>query len=172
MCVLVNTFQYHDTVDFIKDSETKDPQLVAEPGVGRNHGVWTGCTSKFLSANLGAHTYRQWKRDLRLWQATSSLQKNRQEGWLLRQLKGESRTAAEVVMDDALVQEDGIDLIVGELDRCCEVTQDKTKHRRSKRPSSRHRGTSKWKRPSCPTWHGGSLTFNNKKMHWGRRYQQ
>ena len=127
MCVLVNTFQYHDTVDFIKDSETKDPQLVAEPGVGRNHGVWTGCTSKFLSANLGAHTYRQWKRDLRLWQATSSLQKNRQEGWLLRQLKGESRTAAEVVMDDALVQEDGIDLIVGELDRCCEVTQDQDK---------------------------------------------
>ena len=38
-------------------------------------------------------------------------------GWLLRQLKGESRTAAEVVMDDALVQDDGIDLIVEELDR-------------------------------------------------------
>ena len=27
--------------------------------------------------------------------------------WLLRQLKGESRTAAEVVMDDALEQDDG-----------------------------------------------------------------
>ena len=65
----------------------------------------------FSSPTL-AYTYRQWKRDLRLWQATSSLQKNGQEGWLLRQLKGESRTAAEVVMDDALVQEDGIDLIV------------------------------------------------------------
>ena len=68
--------------------------------------------------------YRQWKRDLRLWQATSSLQKNRQEGWLLRQLKGESRAAAEVVMDDALVQDDGIDLIVEKLDRCWEFTQD------------------------------------------------
>ena len=62
-----------------------------------------------------AYTYRQWKRDVRLWQATSSLQKNQQERWLLRQLKGESRTAAEVVMDDELIQDDGIDLIVGEL---------------------------------------------------------
>ena len=74
-----------------------------------------------------AYTYRQWKRDLRLWQATSSLQKNGQGRWLLRQLKGESRTAAEVVMDDALVQDDGIDLIVEELDRCWEVTQDQNK---------------------------------------------
>ena len=48
-------------------------------------------------------------------------------GWLLRQLKDESRTAAEVVMDDALVQDDGIDLIVEELDRCWEVTQDQDK---------------------------------------------
>ena len=38
-----------------------------------------------------------------------------------------SRTAAEVVMDDALVQDDGIDLIVEELDRCWEVTQDQDK---------------------------------------------
>ena len=30
-------------------------------------------------------------------------------------------------MDDALVQEDGIDLIVEELDRCWEVTQDQDK---------------------------------------------
>ena len=28
--VLVNTLQYHDTVDFVQDSETEDPQLVAE----------------------------------------------------------------------------------------------------------------------------------------------
>ena len=79
-----------------------------------------------FSAPTLACTYRQWKRDLRLWQATSSLQKNRQEGWL-RQLKGESQTAAEVVMDDALVQDDGIDVIVEELDRCWEVTQDQDK---------------------------------------------
>ena len=26
-------------------------------------------------------------------------------------------------------------------------------------PFTRHRGTSKWKRPSCPTWHGGSSIF-------------
>ena len=30
-------------------------------------------------------------------------------------------------MDDALVQDDGIDLIVEELDRCWEVTQDQDK---------------------------------------------
>ena len=65
--VLVKTLQHHDTVDFLHDSETEDPQLVAEPGVGRNHGrerddedssgttVWTGSISKFLSANTGEH---------------------------------------------------------------------------------------------------------------------
>ena len=26
VCVLVNTLQYHDTVGFVKDSETEDPQ--------------------------------------------------------------------------------------------------------------------------------------------------
>ena len=76
-----------------------------------------------FSAPTEAYTYRQWKRDLRLWQATSSLQKNTRGGWLLRQLKGESRTASEVVIDDALVQDNGIDLIVAELNRCWEVTQ-------------------------------------------------
>ena len=46
----------------------------------------------------------------------------------MRQLIGESRTAAEVVLDDAsVVQEDGIDMIVEELDRCLEVTQDQDK---------------------------------------------
>ena len=80
-----------------------------------------------FSAPTLAYTYRQRKRDLRLWQATSSFKKNWQGGCLLRQLKGESRTAAEVVMDDALVQDDGIDLIVEELDRCWDVTQDQDK---------------------------------------------
>ena len=80
-----------------------------------------------FSAPTLAYTYRQWERDLRLWQATSSLQKHEQGGWLLSQLKGESGTAAEVVMDDALVQDDGIDLIVEELDRCWQVTQDQDK---------------------------------------------
>ena len=77
-----------------------------------------------FSAPTPAHMYRQWKRDLRLWQATSSLQKHRQGGWPLRQLKGErGRTAAEVVMDDALILDDGVDLTVEERDRCWEVTQ-------------------------------------------------
>ena len=80
-----------------------------------------------FSAPTLAYTYRQWKRDLRLRQATTSLQMNRLERWLSRQLQGESRTAAEVVMGGALVQDDGIDLIVGELDRCWEVTQDQDK---------------------------------------------
>ena len=42
----------------------------------------------------------------------------------MRQFKGESPIAVEVVTDEALVQDNGIDLIVAELDRCWEVTQD------------------------------------------------
>ena len=42
LCVLVNTLQYHDTVDLVQDSEKEDPQLVAEPSVGRNHGKTMG----------------------------------------------------------------------------------------------------------------------------------
>ena len=80
-----------------------------------------------FSAPTPAYVYRKRKRDLRLWQATSSLQRNRYGRWLLRQLKGESPTAAEVVVDDALVQDDGIDLIAEELDRCWEVTRDQDK---------------------------------------------
>ena len=135
-----------------------------DTAVGRRFGQdpLPGFTSPTL-----AYTDRQWKRDLRLWQATSSLQKNLQDGWLLRQLTGESRIAAEVVMDDALVvQEDGIDMIVEELDRCWGVTQDQDK------ASSRHRGTSKLKRHSCSTWLGGNLTFSNWRTHWVRHYPQ
>ena len=141
-CVLVNTLQYHDAVNFLQDSVTEDPQLVAEPGVGRKNMAreWervdkdTAVGPRFgqdpppsFSAPTPVYTCRRWKRDLRLLLATSSLRQNRQEGWLLRQLRGASRTAAEVVMDDALVQDDGIDLIVEELDRCWEVTQDQDK---------------------------------------------
>ena len=32
--VLVNTLQYLNTVDFVQNSETEDPQLVAEPARG------------------------------------------------------------------------------------------------------------------------------------------
>ena len=42
LCVLVNTIQYHDTVDIVQDFETEDPKLVAEPCVGRNHGKTMG----------------------------------------------------------------------------------------------------------------------------------
>ena len=48
------------------------------------------------------------------------------EDGFLRQLRGESWTAAEVVMDDALVQDDG-NMILDELDRCWEVTHDQDK---------------------------------------------
>ena len=80
-----------------------------------------------FSAPTPASSCRQRKHDLRLWQTTSSLQKNRRGGWLLRQLRGECQTAAAVVMDDDLAQDDGIDLIADELDRCWEVMQDQDK---------------------------------------------
>ena len=59
------------------------------------------------SANI--YTNRQRKRDLRLWQATTALATNRQGGWLLRQLKAKSRSAAELVIDEVLMSIDGID---------------------------------------------------------------
>ena len=93
-------------------------------------------------------------------------------GWLLRQLKGESQTEAEVVLDNALVQEDGIDMFVEELDRCWEVTQDQDKSVKIEKASTRHRGTSKRKRPLCPTWLGGNLTFSNRRTYWVRHYPQ
>ena len=40
--VLVNTLLDYETDNFEKDPETKDLQLVAEPGVGRNHGKAMG----------------------------------------------------------------------------------------------------------------------------------
>ena len=45
---------------------------------------------------------------------SSTVACNRQGGWLLRQLKRESRTAAEVVMDEVLVINGGIDLIIAD----------------------------------------------------------
>ena len=95
-----------------RQSERVDEDTTVGPRFGQDPPL-------SFSAPTLTYTYRQWKRDLRLWQATSSLQKHGQGGLdgFLRQLKGESRTAAEVVMDDALVQDDGIDLIVEELDR-------------------------------------------------------
>ena len=42
LVVLANTSQNHDTVDFVQDLETEDPQLVAERRVGRNHGNTMG----------------------------------------------------------------------------------------------------------------------------------
>ena len=42
LCAGTHMLQYHDTVDFVQDSETEDPQLVAEPSAGRNHGKTMG----------------------------------------------------------------------------------------------------------------------------------
>ena len=42
----------------------------------------------------------------------------------------------------------------------------KTKRRRSRRPSSRPRWTSRRTLPSCPAWRGGNSIFNSWKMRW------
>ena len=97
--------------------ERADDDTAVEPRFGQD-------PPPTFSVPTLSSTYRQWKRHVQLWQATSSLQKNRQERWLLRQLQGESRTEVEVVMNDALVQDDGTDLIVEELYQCWEVTHD------------------------------------------------
>ena len=41
-CAFPKWLQYHDSVSVVQGSETEDPQLVAEPGVGRNHGEAMG----------------------------------------------------------------------------------------------------------------------------------
>ena len=110
--MLVDQLQYHDTVIFVQDSGTgtvgSGARRGTKPWRGHSSGTTfrTGSTSE-LSAPTTVYTYRQWKRGLVLWQATSSLQA--------------------VVVDDALIQDDGLDLIVGELDRCWEVTQKQDK---------------------------------------------
>ena len=80
-----------------------------------------------FSAPTLAYTYRQWKRDLRILAGNLIVAEEPAGRMAFETAQSESRTAAEVVMDDALVQEDGIDLIVEELDRCWEVTQDQDK---------------------------------------------
>ena len=69
--VLVNTLQYHDTVDFVQDSETEDPQF------GSGAGAWIetmasqwdrvddGPTPQF-SVPTHEYTHRPWKCDLRM----------------------------------------------------------------------------------------------------------
>ena len=47
---------------------------------------------------------------IRLLQAMTALSTYRQGGLLLRQVKGESRAVAEVVMDKVFLSTDGIDL--------------------------------------------------------------
>ena len=42
LCALAKWLQYHDSISVVQGSETEDPQLVAEPGVGRNHGEAMG----------------------------------------------------------------------------------------------------------------------------------
>ena len=89
--------------------------------------VWTGSASKFFSANTGVHISTMETRSSAL--AGDLIVAEEPTGGMAFEtaLKGESRIAAVVVMDDALVQDDGIDSIVEELDRCWEVTQDQDK---------------------------------------------
>ena len=165
--VLVNTLQYHDTVEFVQDSETEDPQLVAELASGskpwQDNGKelmrrqqWDrGLDRIHLQVFQRQHRRTHTDNGNAIFDSGKRLHRCRRTG-----KEDESRTAAEVVMDDALMQDDGIELIVDELDRCWEVTQDQDKASKiEKGPSTRHKGTSKWKRPSCPTWHGGSSNF-------------
>ena len=70
-------------------------------------------------------------------------------------------------MDDGLVQDDGIDLIVEELDRCWEVTQDQDKASKIEKALFETQRDVKME-----TTFMSSKTFNNWKMHWGRHYQQ
>ena len=96
------------------------------------------------------------------------MQKHRHGGWLLRQLSGESRTAAEVVMDEALMQDDGIGLIFAELDRCWEVTQDQDKASKIDKALLRDLdGPLRRKQLSCLTSSGENSTFNSCFMRWG-----
>ena len=111
------------------------PQMVAKPSVGRNHGWAMGISRR--GHNSGP-TVR-------------------------------SGPTAEIPSSDSDVHlppmETRPPIVARNWTDAGRSRKTKTKRRRSKRPSSRHRGTSQWKRPSCPTWHGGSLTFNNWKMH-------
>ena len=52
-CVLVNTLQYHDTVDFVQDSETEDPQLVAERARGTK--PWQDNGKEFMTTQQWDH---------------------------------------------------------------------------------------------------------------------
>ena len=63
--------------------------MEAKPGVGRNRGWAMGRVDEDTTVGhrfdqdplpTPTHTYRQWKRDLRLRQATTSLQKHRRGG--------------------------------------------------------------------------------------------
>ena len=85
VCLLVKRLQYHDTATSGKDSETGDPQLVAEPRV---ENTWLGNGKESTRTqhwdhgstriSLRASQRQHWRhRDVRLWQATTSVQKNR-----------------------------------------------------------------------------------------------
>ena len=82
-------------------------------------GAWRG-TKQTLN-NVGTTSVvtmtLERKRDRRLRQATKALATNQQGAWLLRRLRGESRTTTEVVLDEVLMTNDSIDLIIAELDR-------------------------------------------------------
>ena len=73
-----------------------------------------------------------------------------------------------IVMDQALVQDDGIGLITADLDRCWEVTQDQDKA--SKIVKALHetpRNRDPRQKPlSCLTSHGRSSTFYSWKTRW------
>ena len=110
--MLVDQLQYHDTVVFVQDSGTgtvgSGARRGTKPWRGNSSGTTfrTGSTSELLSANYCVHLPTV---EARPWVVAGDL------------------IFAGVVVDDVLIQDDGIDLIVGELDRCWEVTQNQDK---------------------------------------------
>ena len=84
----------------------------------------------------------------------------------MRQLKGESRTAAEVVMDDALVQDDGI------LDRCWEVTQDQDKASKIEKALYETQKNVKMETTFMSSVARRKLNFQQLEMHWERHHHQ
>ena len=104
-----------------------------------------------FTSSTNSCTYRRRKRDLRLWQATTALATNRQGGWLLRQLKGESRTAAELVIDEVLMSIDGIDLLNADLDLCFEATQKQDQASKIERTLCLAQGDMEQDQTSCLT---------------------
>ena len=55
-CVLANTLQYHDTVNFVQDSETEDPQPAFLDGSAKNGVSGSALRTKAISLRVASAT--------------------------------------------------------------------------------------------------------------------